>query len=260
LDLNVPVDCLVIALVGFAGIGALSGYLGIGGGFLLIPLLTWTGRCAGLDPEAAIKQAFGTALFISSLTALSGYLIHRKKTEDPPATRVPLAVAVGAGAFLGASTSARLEGAFLYSLFAIVLVLSAGLMLLRARRERTGSLPRPAVAVAVGVPLGYGAALVGLGGAVFTGIVFGAFLGYPIRRVAAATSLAQFVGGTCGWLGFVLASPTHVNFLLGAIALVVTLPAARLGARITHATPPLWIRLAYSALLVGLGVKMWVGG
>jgi uncharacterized membrane protein YfcA len=257
---DLPPICLAVALAGFAGIGALSGYLGIGGGFLLIPLLTWVGRCAGLDPATAIKQAMGTALFISSLTALSGYLVHRKKTEDPPATRIPLAIAVGAGALLGASTSARLLGEELYPVFAAVLVLAAALMLVRARRERTGPLPGGVAAVTIGIPLGYASALVGLGGAVFTGIVFGAFLGYPIRRVAAATSLAQVLGGTLGWLGFALADTDYVNFLLGGIALVIALPSARLGARFTHVSPPLWLRLAYSALLVGLGVRMFFGG
>ena len=167
---------------------------------------------------------------------------------------------MGAGALLGASTSARLLGDELYPVFAAVLVLSAGLMLVRAKRERTGPMPGGVVAVAIGVPLGYGAALVGLGGAVFTGIVFGAFLGYPIRRVAAATSLAQFLGGTLGWIGFALASLEYVHFFLGGLALVVALPCARLGARFTHTSPPLWLRLAYAALLVGLGVRMWFAG
>jgi len=256
---DLPPECIAVALIALAGIGLLSGYLGIGGGFLLIPLLTWVGRRAGLDPVVAIKQAMGTALLISSLTALSGYLVHRRKAVDPPATRVPLAIAVGAGAFLGASTSARLLGEDLYPVFAGALVLSAGLMLLRAKREREGPLPGAVPAALIGLPLGYAAALVGLGGAVFTGIVFGAILGYPIRRIAAATSLAQFLGGTLGWIGFALASLDFVSFPAAAIALLVTLPCARLGARFTHVTPPLWLRIAYAALLVALGVNMWTG-
>jgi len=250
------VHCIVVALFGFAGIGALSGYLGIGGGFLLIPLLTWVGESAGLDREAAIKQAMGTTLLISSLTAASGYLVHRKKAFDPPSSRVPLALAVGVGAFVGASVSARLLGEELYAVFGGVLVASAGLMLVRAKREREGPMPGPVAAVAVGLPLGFGAALVGLGGAVFTGLVLGAFLGYPIRRVAPATALAQFCGGTLGWIGFLLGDARYVSFPGAAVALLITIPTARLGARLTHVSPPLWLRGAYAALLVGLGLRM----
>lgn len=200
----------------------------------------------------------GTTLLISSLTAASGYLVHRKKTDDPPVTRWPLALAVGAGAFVGASVSARVLGEELYPFFGGVLVASAGLMLNRAKRERGGPLPGPVAAVILGLPLGFGAAIVGLGGAVFTGLVLGAFLGYPIRRIAVVTALAQILGGTLGWVGFLLGDPSYVSFTGAGIALLVTIPAARLGARLTHASPPFWLRIAYAALLVGLGVRMWL--
>jgi len=262
MELSVPLVGATLAAL--AAIGFVSGFLGIGGGVLLIPLLTSVGRQAGLTDEAAIKQAMGTALFISSLTALSGHLVHRRRSAVPAPAHVPLAIAVAAGAFAGARTASELLEESLYPLFGVALLLAAAGFLLRRDRGRQDDLPGPVAGVAVGLPIGFSAAAVGLGGAVFTGLVFSGILGYPVRRVAAATSLAQALGGAAGWIGFALASPGAmtvapmslgwVHLPTGIVALLLTWPAARWGARVTHLTAPLLLRAVYAAVLAVLSL------
>jgi uncharacterized membrane protein YfcA len=252
---DLPLHLILLGLAACAGIGALSGFLGIGGGFLFIPLLTYFAYRVGYDDVAAIRTAMGTTLVISSLTALSGYLVHRRAGGGAERTRWPLAAGVAAGAFFGGSTAARLLEGALYPMFGAALVLAAILFATRREDGRGDPMPGGAVALLLGLPIGYVAALVGLGGAVFTGLVFSGILGYPVRRVAAATSLAQFCGAALGAVAFAYADPGYVNLPVALAALAVAWPAARFGARYTHRTAPRGVRLVYAAALLLLAAR-----
>jgi uncharacterized membrane protein YfcA len=264
--MSIPPLLLAAAVAALLLIGLLSGYLGIGGGFLIIPVLELLGQKAGLG-DVAIKQAMGTTLVVSSLTALSGFLVHRRSTtrERSP---WPLAVGVGLAGFVGGQTGARLGGATLAVLFGSALVLSAALMAVRRERGREDEMPGGLPAFLLGLPIGFCASIVGLGGAVFTGLVFSGLLGFPIRRVATATSLAQVCGGTMGWIGWATRSEEgllpwsvgYVHFPTALVALVLTWPLARIGARWTHRTPPRWARWLYAALLLLLAARFLVRG
>jgi hypothetical protein len=262
---DIPVLLVLAALIACAGIGALSGFLGIGGGILFIPLFTAVGRACGLTATVAIKQAMGTSLLVASLTALSGWFVHRRAERKDDRFAVPLAAGVAGGALAGATVSARFLGTSLYPLFGGALLIGAVLMLARRERGREGPLPRGVGALLLGLPIGFASSLVGLGGAVFTGFLFSGLLGHPIRRVAAATSLAQVFGGTLGWIGSIGGgwgaagtaplSLGYVSFPAAALAIACSWPAARLGARLTHRTAPLWARIAYAVLLTILAVR-----
>jgi uncharacterized protein len=254
------------ALVALAGIAVLSGFIGIGGGVLIIPLLTYVGIEAGLGDVAALTQAKATSLLISGLTALSGFLVHRRSAE-PGDSRIPLAIAVSIGGFAGARVGVTL-GEEAFPLFGGAIVIAAIGMLLRRERGTEAPLPSGAYAVALGLPIGFAATIMGLGGALFTGFVLSGILGFPVKRVAAATSLANFCGGMVGWIVYAMGSDSmpevaplsvgYVHLPTAAIALLVTLPLVRIGARWTHRMRALWPRLVFAAILLALAVKFFL--
>ena len=85
-------SCLPKALVIGAGVGFLTGLLGVGGGFVIVPALTWL---LGLPIPAAIA----TSLVILGLNSLAGLAAHLGQLQ--------LDVTV-AGVFLGAAALAAL--------------------------------------------------------------------------------------------------------------------------------------------------------
>lgn len=110
---------LAASLGAGAGIGALSGLIGIGGGIFLAPLLILKGW-ASPKATAALSSAF---ILVNSMAALAGVLSHSRALP----TLLPLWLAVVAvGGWIGADFGAkRMSPKALQRLLAGVLVLAS---------------------------------------------------------------------------------------------------------------------------------------
>ena len=104
-------------------IGVLSGFLGVGGGFLMVPSLNGPARLT-------VKQAIGTSLAVIAVSSLSGTIGHAMHGT----LSFGVVASVGGGAVLGALAATPLSGrlperplrvgfAFLAIAVALVLVL-----------------------------------------------------------------------------------------------------------------------------------------
>ena len=79
------------------GVGVMTGFLGVGGGFLIVPALV---MLVGLP----IRQAVGTSLVVIAMNSLAGFLGH---LDGPPIDLQVVAIFVTAG-LTGALVGARL--------------------------------------------------------------------------------------------------------------------------------------------------------
>jgi uncharacterized membrane protein YfcA len=109
------------------GVGALTGFVGVGGGFLIVPALV---LLAGL----AMRPAIGTSLAIIALNCLAGFLKHRNALPElgmaPDWALIGTFVAIGGvGSVVGAQVSARVNQRALRKAFAVFLVLMGGFIL-----------------------------------------------------------------------------------------------------------------------------------
>jgi uncharacterized protein len=111
-----------MALAG-AGVGVLTGFFGVGGGFLIVPALT-----AGLG--MSVRQAIASSLVIITLTALAALGSHLAAGVDldVPITAL-LAGSTAAGALLGTSLGRRLPQEVLARAFAIVVTALAAFLI-----------------------------------------------------------------------------------------------------------------------------------
>ena len=105
--------------------GFVSGMLGIGGGFLIVPVLTLLG---GL----AIEQAVGTSLLIIALQSLAGSVGYLGCAAVRWPVVVVLATAMALSSVLGGLLTQRLPAARLRRLFAGLLIGVAVLMLFKS--------------------------------------------------------------------------------------------------------------------------------
>ncbi|MDV7220022.1 sulfite exporter TauE/SafE family protein, partial [Streptomyces prunicolor] len=109
-----------------AGLGAVTGVLGVGGGFLAVPALV---SVLGLR----MRNAVGTSLLVITVNSLAA-LTMRAGTADGLDWAVlgPFAGAAILGAWDGKRLSAKVSGYILQRIFAVVLLAVAAFMLIDA--------------------------------------------------------------------------------------------------------------------------------
>lgn len=111
-----------VTLLAGAGVGLLTGILGVGGGFLIVPALV---MLVGLP----MYQAVGTSLIIIAANSIAGLLGHLNQGFfDPGLTLVFVAAGLG-GTFVGARLAHRLPAARLKQAFAVFVIVLAVFLL-----------------------------------------------------------------------------------------------------------------------------------
>lgn len=105
-----------LALLGLAA-GLYSGFLGLGGGFVVVPVLTrWLG--------VPLKRALGTSLVVVALLAIPGTIVHSMLGHVDPLLALVLIVGTVPGALLGARLSAAASERWLAVGFAALLAVT----------------------------------------------------------------------------------------------------------------------------------------
>ena len=254
------------ALIGIVA-GYLAGFLGIGGGFVVVPALTLLFLRDSVTAPWAIHMAVATSLATMLVTSLSSIVAHHRRGAIRWPLVRSLAGGLVAGAVIGAVIAAALQGDALVRVFGAFAIL-AGLQLILGRHpEGEKPLPRQPGVSLVGLLIGAISSLIGIGGGALTGpwqlwhgiraqsaVATSAACGYPIA-VAGTLSFVWlgWQGGLPGQaLGYV-----HLPAFAG-IALTSAL-AAPLGAATVHRLPPLVVRRIFGVFLVLVGLRM-LGG
>ena len=238
-------------LIGLAG-GSLGGLVGLGGGVIMIPLLTsWM----GLTQHAAHGSSLVAVLF----TAVSGGAGYARQG----AVDLTAAVAVAASAMLmarlgarasGRVSSARLQGYFGMFLVGVSLLLPVSRYLM-AHVDSGTALPPVVVAaggLVIGVISGYLAGMMGVGGGaiVVPALVVG--LGFP-QHLAQGTSLIQMIPTAVSgiWTHHRLG---HIQWHMAPWLGVGAIAGGWVGSVVAGWLPSATLRYVFSAFTLLMGV------
>jgi uncharacterized membrane protein YfcA len=212
--------------------GVLGSLLGLGGGFVVVPVLT-------LVFHLDIRLAIGTSIVAVAATSSAG--AARNVTESITNLRVAtfLALATTLGAVTGALLAGVFDARFLFALFGIVLAVS-GVQMVRKRRIPVARDPIPAMAT-IGVAVAFTEG-VDRGGALADRLAlhsayFDEAEGLEVPYVVVNTGLG---------LGLMYLAGT-LSGLLGIGSGVLKVPAMDLAMHI-----PMKVSTATSNLLIGL--------
>lgn len=116
---------VVPLLLAGTGIGLLTGFLGVGGGFIIVPVLVVV---LGYDMPVAV----GTSLLVIALNSLVALLARLGSASLVWHVVVPFTLAAVAGSLGGKRVSERLDPASLTRAFAVLLLAVAGYVGVRA--------------------------------------------------------------------------------------------------------------------------------
>jgi uncharacterized protein len=112
-----------MAVSGVAGI--VSGLLGVGGGFLKVPVMV-------LAMGVPVRAAVSTSSFMIGVTACAGSVVFFARGLVDPTVTVPLVFGVTIGAYVGSKLTLRVRSSILTVLLAVVLFVLSVQMILSA--------------------------------------------------------------------------------------------------------------------------------
>jgi uncharacterized membrane protein YfcA len=254
---------LYLALGSVAGV--LAGLLGIGGGLVIVPMLTFVFTGQGVAHAHILHLALGTSLASIMFTSVSSLMSHHKRGAVIWPVVFKITPGILFGTFLGTWVASGLSTNFLKGFFALFLFYAATQMLLGMKPAPAREIPGTAGIFTAGSIIGIFSSLVGIGGGtlsvpflmwcntlVHKAIGTSAAIGFPIAVAGALGYIVNGLGtnGLPPWsLGFV-----HLGALAGISAASVC--TAPLGARLAHALPVGRLKKIFAALLYVVGARM----
>ncbi len=252
------------ALIGLLA-GFSAGYLGIGGGLILVPALTWL---FGKDPvtaQYAVHMAVATSLSTMLITSMSSIFAHHRRRAIAWPVTLGLSPGLLAGAVAGALLAVRLSTDMLAAVFGIYAAL-AGLQLLSGR-EAKGQKPLPGRAGSsiTGLIIGAVSSLVGIGGGSLT-VPWLLWHGRQVQQAVATAAACGYPIALAGTVSFVVLGQTqnildsvtgyvHLPAFTGVVLFSVL--AAPLGAAAVHNSPPVMVRRIFGAFMLLVAWRMF---
>jgi uncharacterized protein len=261
---------IIELLVLGVGTGFLAGLLGIGGGMILVPFLTYIMSTRGVSPDMAVKMAIATSMATIMFTSISSVRAHHKRG----AVRWDIVKGLAPGIVIGGLLAslglfALLKGSWLAVFFGLFVTFSATQMFLDKKPKPARTLPSTGGQWAAGGVIGFLSGLVGAGGGFISvpfmtwcnvvmhqAVATSAALGFPIAVVNAAgyaISGQNAQGLPSGSLGYVW---------LPALALIAitSVMVAPLGAKAAHAMNVKSLKRVFAYILYVLAAYMLYKG
>lgn len=211
---------LIIGLV-FLGIivGVMSGFFGIGGGTVSVPILLYLGF--------GIKEAIGISIMQMVAGSLMAARVHHKNKTYVVHDIKYFGYGGIIGAVMGAVLVKVLASTFLEWLFLLIVAFTLGrLALSNPTPTRTEVVNRPLYS-AIGWGVGIFSGMLGVGGSILMTPILVSFMGFPLKKASAVglffvmfTSISAFV--TMVLLGL-------INFQAGAIMALSSLAGIVIG-------------------------------
>ena len=244
--------------------GFLAGLLGIGGGFVVVPVLMLLLPQFGVSHDIVPQVAIASSLAAMVPTAASAVVTQYRRGYLDVDALLRIAPGAALGAFVGSQFARGVHGTWITLFFACY----AGYFALRMLRDPVsgsprrdtlsraiGALPVPAVGTAIGAL----SAIAGVGGASMT-IPYLLSTGVDMRRCVATSSATGLAIAVAGSAGFAAGAPIGVDAPLfglicwpaaAALAASAILMAPH-GVAASHRLPVRTLKRAFGGVLIAV--------
>jgi len=245
--------------------GFFAGLLGIGGGLIIVPVLTSV-FVLFLDGEHLVHLAIGTSMATILITSLSAVRTHQKQQAVRWDIFRKLTPGVIVGGLFGGLIAHLFSASLLAKLFAVIEFAIAIKLLLDIQAKPNRILPGLIGQSTAGSLIGSLSTLVGIGGGTLT-TPYLVWHNISIRQAIATSSAVSLPIAAAGTLGLLIsgwqvsALPDYATgFIYWPAFIGITLASfftAPMGARLTHRLPVKTLQKAFAILLFILAIKMF---
>ena len=253
--------------VGIIG-GFISGLLGLGGGVIIVPLLTIAFTWIGIDPNEIYRLAVGTSLASIAFTSFASARAHNKTLPLRWDLVKSLAPYLVVGILLGSTVATRINPTILKTIFTLFIYSLALRMLLDFRlKKRTKEVPI-SLNVVVGTIIGVACSLLGIGGGTLLVPYMTWVSGSMHCAVGVSAALGVFISiaGTTGYIINGLNEPGLPWGTLGYIhipaltaIMITSIFFAPLGVRLAHKLSARKLKIVFGCAMFVIGSGMLWG-
>lgn len=279
--MDLPITLVLVLFALGAVVGFLAGLLGIGGGGIMVPVLTSVFMWQQVPLSHAVHMALATSMAAIIPTALASTRSHHRRQAVLWPVVWRLAPGIVLGTLLITHIASGLDARFLAIFFACFMALVAAQMVIAKPKTPTSSaipVVSPSTAspplsmsgiltAAVGMVIGGISALVAIGGGTMT-VPFLVWRGVEMPKAIATSAAVGIPIAVCGALGYFLAGakvdavlPWSLGFIyVPAVVLIASLSVltAPYGAALAHKLPVQTLKRIFALLIVLLsGQMLW---
>lgn len=248
--------------------GVLAGLLGIGGGIVIVPLLTFVFTSQQMPAHYILHLALGTSLASIMFTSVSSFRAHHARGAVHWGVVKTITPGILTGTFFGTWVAAQLSSRFLSWFFVAFLYYVALRMFFNVRPKPSRTLPGAMGMFGMGNLIGGVSSLVGIGGGSLS-VPFLARCNLPVHSSVGTSAAIGFPIAVAGAAGYMLNGMAVATLPAGSIGFVY-LPAligislasvmtAPLGVRLAHSLPVSHLKRIFAVFLVIMGTRMLVG-
>ncbi|ODS04626.1 sulfite exporter TauE/SafE family protein [Vibrio scophthalmi] len=255
------------ALLG-SGVGFLAGLLGIGGGLVIVPVLSSILLHFSVVPsEQVVVVAIATSLASILFTSTSSAIAHHKNGNVPWGLAPWVMSGVAFGALISGFMAALLPEQMVRIVFAVSVVLIAIKMFYSSKNETSNErkMPNKGMLTVLTTMTGGLSAMIGIGGGALL-VPLLTFFSLDMKKAIGCASACGIVIAIFGSIGYISSGSSHLLWADG-FAGFVYLPAlfgivctswftAPLGARATNTLPVATIKKVFAVLLMLMAANM----
>ncbi|MDD2780683.1 sulfite exporter TauE/SafE family protein [Sulfuricurvum sp.] len=202
-----------LALLGL-GVGTLSGFFGIGGGTVTVPILLYLGF--------GIKEAIGISVMQMVAGSLMAAWIHHKKQTYVVNDIKYFGYGGVLGAMVGGVFVKILDETILEWLFLGIVAFTLGRLAFSSPVPTRSEVINRPLYTTIGGGIGVFSGMLGVGGSILMTPILVSFMGFPLKKASAVglffvmfTSISAF--GTLLWLGMI---NLHAGLIMGLSSLL----------------------------------------
>ena len=259
-----PAYLLLGAVVGF-----FAGLLGIGGGLILVPVLTVIFTAQHFPPDRILHLALGTTMAAIIFTSASSLRAHHAHGAVNWQVVKHITPGIIIGTLGGATLVGMLPSRVLSIIFVVFIFYAATQILLKIAPKPSRKLPGGLSMLGIGGVIGAVSSFVAIGGGLLT-IPFLTLCNVRLQQAIGTAAAVGFPIAMAGAIGYVLngmaQSEPLPQYSLGYVYIpalgwivLASMLTAPLGARATHVIPPGALRTIFVLLLYLLGTRMLIG-
>lgn len=259
------IEFLVYLLTLGVFVGFMSGLLGIGGGGIMVPMLSSIFLAQGVSIDNVVHLALGTSMASIIVTSFSSMIAHNKNDNVVWDIAKLISIGVVIGTFISTFIATKINSQYLALFFALFMGYLSVQMFLNKKINPNGKLGNKKELFVVGNGIGFISALVSIGG----GSLVVSYLNWcniELKKAIGTSSAIAFPLSIAGTLGYIIngwSNTSIENYTLGFVYLpavlfisLISYFIAPYGANIANKLSVGKLKKIFALLLSLLSIKM----